>query len=148
MILVIGSRSKIGSALVDRLVETGEQVRMLVRGGEAAERSGRPGVETVRGDLADEGSLVEAMTGVEKVFLFGSYAKGTQTKDSDIDIAVFSADFSDETKIDDMTWLLMKTSGLGYDIQPQPFTLEDYEEPIGLVEEILRTGLELQLVQN
>ena len=82
----------------------------------------------------------------KEIILYGSYAKGTQTKDSDIDIAVFSSDFTDETKIEDMTWLLMKTSGLGYDIQPQPFTLEDYEEPLGLVEEILKTGLELQLV--
>ena len=48
MILVIGGRSKIGAALVDRLVEAGEQVRLLVRGGEASDGSGRPGVRAAR----------------------------------------------------------------------------------------------------
>ncbi|MDR3313288.1 MAG: nucleotidyltransferase domain-containing protein [Oscillospiraceae bacterium] len=82
---------------------------------------------------------------VDKVILFGSYAKDAYHKDSDIDIAVFSRDFAEETKIDDMAYLLMKTSGLGLDIQPQAFTLEDYEAPDGFVEEILKTGVELQV---
>jgi uncharacterized protein YbjT (DUF2867 family) len=36
MILVIGGRSKIGAALIGDLVDRGEQVRALVRSGEAA----------------------------------------------------------------------------------------------------------------
>lgn len=68
MILVIGGRSKIGSALIEDLLSRGEQVRVLARAGE-------PGVgvtETVTGDLGDEGSLVRAMTGADKVFLLSS----------------------------------------------------------------------------
>ena len=34
MILVIGGRSKIGAALIDGLLERGQQVRVLVRAGE------------------------------------------------------------------------------------------------------------------
>ncbi|HZR51093.1 MAG TPA: SDR family oxidoreductase [Streptosporangiaceae bacterium] len=67
MILVIGGRSKIGAALIGELLNQGEQVRTLVRGGEPA-----TGTEAATGDLADEGSLVKAMTGVEKVFLLSS----------------------------------------------------------------------------
>lgn len=71
MILVIGGRSKIGTALIGDLLERGEQVRVLVRDGELA--SGLPDqVEAVLGDLSDEGSLVTAMTGAEKVFLLSS----------------------------------------------------------------------------
>ncbi len=76
MILVIGGRSKIGAALITELLDRGEQVRALVRAGEAADgqpADGQPAAaETVTGDLADEGSLVTAMAGVEKVFLLSS----------------------------------------------------------------------------
>lgn len=71
MILVIGGRSKIGAALIGDLLDRGEQVRALVRGGEAA-ASLPPAVEAVAGDLADEGSLVKAMDGIDKVFLLSS----------------------------------------------------------------------------
>jgi uncharacterized protein YbjT (DUF2867 family) len=76
LILVIGGRSKIGAALITELLDRGEQVRALVRAGEAA--GGQPpgslpaAAEAVTGDLADEGSLVAAMAGIEKVFLLSS----------------------------------------------------------------------------
>ena len=79
MILVIGGRSKIGTALVADLLARGERIRVLARPAGApgpAEVSETSGVsemaETVIGDLADEGSLVTAMDGVEKVFLLSS----------------------------------------------------------------------------
>src|SRR5213082_3215531 len=67
MILVIGSRSKIGSALISDLAARGEQVRALMRSGEGAEVP--RGVETVRGDLGDPASLDAALAGIEKMFL-------------------------------------------------------------------------------
>lgn len=67
MILVIGGRSKIGRALIDELVTRGETVRALMRSSEAADFP--DGVTSVKGDLADLGSLVTAMSGVERVFL-------------------------------------------------------------------------------
>jgi uncharacterized protein YbjT (DUF2867 family) len=71
VILVIGGRSKIGSALLGELSGRGERVRVLVRPGEPAD--GLAGAaEIVPGDLADEGSLVTAMAGIEKVFLLSS----------------------------------------------------------------------------
>src|SRR5579859_3345846 len=67
VILVIGGRSKIGSALVDELIVRGETVRALARSGESADFP--PNVEVVGGDLGDPESLTAAMAGVEKVFL-------------------------------------------------------------------------------
>jgi uncharacterized protein YbjT (DUF2867 family) len=81
LILVIGGRSKIGAALVGELLGRGERVRVLVRASEpsasepsASEPSASESAaaEAVTGDLADEGSLVAAMTGIEKVFLLSS----------------------------------------------------------------------------
>jgi uncharacterized protein YbjT (DUF2867 family) len=71
VILVIGGRSKIGGALIGELLGRGQQVRALVRAGEPA--GGLPAAaEAITGDLGDEGSLVTAMAGVEKVFLLSS----------------------------------------------------------------------------
>lgn len=67
MILVIGGRSKIGRALIEDLVSRGEQVRALVRSGEAGDFP--DGVASMTGDLADLGSLVAAMSSVDRVFL-------------------------------------------------------------------------------
>lgn len=71
MILVIGGRSKVGAALIGELLGRGERVRALVRAGEPAGHRATA-AEIVTGDLADEGSLVTAMAGVEKVFLLSS----------------------------------------------------------------------------
>ena len=71
MILVIGGRSKIGAALIADLLGRGQRVRALVRAGEPAD-SLPAAVEAASGDLADEGSLVMAMEGIEKVFLLSS----------------------------------------------------------------------------
>ena len=71
MILIIGGRSKIGGALIDDLLGRGQQVRALVRAGEPADGIAA-GADTVAGDLADEGSLVTAMSGVDRVFLLSS----------------------------------------------------------------------------
>ena len=82
---------------------------------------------------------------IDKVIIFGSYAKNTYNEDSDIDIAIFSKDFKNSSIIEDMSFLLIKTSGLGIDLQPEPFTLDDYSNPDGLVKEILDTGIELKV---
>ena len=82
---------------------------------------------------------------IDRVIIFGSYAKNSYNSDSDIDIAIFSEDFEDSKKIEFMSYLLIKTSGLGYDIQPQPFSLEDLRNPEGIVKEIIDTGIELKV---
>ena len=83
---------------------------------------------------------------ISKVILFGSYAKGTNNEDSDIDLAIFSDAFYEMDRVDGMTFLLMRTFGLGIDLQPQPFTLADLEdEDNWLAKEIEETGIELQV---
>jgi uncharacterized protein YbjT (DUF2867 family) len=68
VILVIGGRSKIGSALIAGLLDRGQSVRALARRSE--DRTGFPhGVEVVAGDLADPDSLARAMDEIKKAFL-------------------------------------------------------------------------------
>jgi len=83
---------------------------------------------------------------INKVILFGSFAKGTNHEDSDIDLAIFSDDFADMERFEALTFLLLKASDLTVDLQPQPFTLADLEdEDNWLAKEIEETGIELQV---
>jgi uncharacterized protein YbjT (DUF2867 family) len=67
-ILVIGGRSKIGSALIEELVARGEAVRALIRSRESAALL-PDDVEDVPGDLSDRGSLRSALEGADRLFL-------------------------------------------------------------------------------
>jgi dTDP-glucose 4,6-dehydratase len=77
-VLVTGAGGFIGSRLCERLVETGAQVRALVRytsDGEAGwlDRStAREDMEVVRGDLTDRDSVSEAVRGCEVVLHLGA----------------------------------------------------------------------------
>lgn len=80
---------------------------------------------------------------LQKVILFGSYAKGTNNKYSDIDLAVFSDYFKNMSRVDGIQFLLLNATDFDVDFEPQPFTMDEYIEPEGLVQEILRTGIEI-----
>lgn len=82
---------------------------------------------------------------IQKAILFGSYAKGTPHQYSDVDIAIFSDYFKDMSRVDGIHFLILSAMDYDMDIEPQPFTMDEYDEPVGLVEEILKTGIELEL---
>ena len=66
-------------------------------------------------------------------------------KHSDIDIAIISPSFKTDETIENMSNLLSKATELRTDIQAFPFSIEEYNSPLGLMEEILNTGIELQV---
>jgi predicted nucleotidyltransferase len=82
---------------------------------------------------------------IEKVILFGSYAKGDYSDNSDVDIAIFSKHFAETEQKEAFLFLFMQTLDFKADLQPLAFTVEDYENPIGIVDEIIKTGIELPL---
>ena len=47
------------------------------------------------------------------------------------------------SRLDGIIFLLMQTLGYKIDIQPQPYTMNEYAEHLGLVDEILKTGIEI-----
>jgi (4-alkanoyl-5-oxo-2,5-dihydrofuran-3-yl)methyl phosphate reductase len=67
--LVTGATGKIGSRVVDRLLQRGEQTRVFVRNGNDATRRYGDRVDVRVGDLADQGTLSQAVDGVDVVFL-------------------------------------------------------------------------------
>ena len=78
---------------------------------------------------------------IKAVYVFGSYAKGTNDEDSDIDIAVVLD--SDIDNIELMVELMMLTQNIDLRIEPHPIKIHDFEEGNPLVHEIKTTGLKV-----
>ena len=76
------------------------------------------------------------------IILFGSYAKGTEHKDSDIDIAIISEDFDDI--YDSMADLMGMTWDIDARIEPHPIKKKDFDEKSNyFVKEIIDTGIKV-----
>jgi uncharacterized protein YbjT (DUF2867 family) len=66
-VLVVGATGDVGGKVVRELLAVGRKVRALVRPATDASSLEAQGVEIVRGDMLDEGSLIRAMTGADAV---------------------------------------------------------------------------------
>ena len=79
---------------------------------------------------------------VTTIILFGSYAKGTENEDSDIDIAIISSDFNDI--IEDGAKLIGLTWKIDTRIEPHPILSEDYKKVSNpFVREVVDTGIKV-----
>lgn len=78
----------------------------------------------------------------KKLYLFGSFAKGSYHKDSDIDLALV---FDDYDNLLHMQWELMRIRrSIDSRIEPHPFRERDFEISNPLVYEILKSGKEIK----
>ena len=79
---------------------------------------------------------------IDHIILFGSYAKGTNHNDSDIDIAVVSKDITDS--FDDGVKLMSLTWGIDTRIEPHAIKTEDFDiVDTPFIDEIIQTGIEI-----
>ncbi len=79
---------------------------------------------------------------IDAIILFGSYAKGNENEDSDIDIAIISSDFKDV--IDDGAKLIGLTWKIDTRIEPHPITTEDFKNVSNpFIKEVLDTGIKV-----
>lgn len=78
---------------------------------------------------------------IERAYLYGSFAKGTAHKDSDIDLAIVLTSFSDiiDVQID----LMQMRTDDDLMIEPHPFRKEDFNINNPVVAEILKNGIEI-----
>ena len=80
---------------------------------------------------------------IKAIILFGSYAKGTQHEDSDIDIAVITDDiktdrFDEEIKLMQLRW------DIDLRIEPHIISISDYENnETPFVVEVKNTGIKV-----
>lgn len=74
----------------------------------------------------------------KNIYLFGSYAKGTNQEESDIDIAVVLNEF--ENPLDIQLDLMRLRRGIDSRIEPHPFREEDFTIINPVAYEILKYG--------
>lgn len=90
-------------------------------------------------------SLNDKGIDVDRIILYGSYAKGNQREESDIDVAVVSGNFGKDRTEEGM--LLFRIAGdVDTRIEPVPISLESYNKDtwLPLVYEIRKNGVEIQ----
>jgi predicted nucleotidyltransferase len=86
--------------------------------------------------------LLKEEIDVQRVYLFGSYVKGTNTKDSDIDILVVSDSFGDDV-IEDRVKLMKIRRKVDYRIEPHPLRSSEFDLSNPFVREVLNTSIRI-----
>jgi len=77
---------------------------------------------------------------IDAVYIFGSHAKGTTHKWSDVDVAVISRDV--KNRIDDLVEMLMIADRYETYIHPHPYNADDFNTGKYIIAgDILRTGI-------
>ncbi len=79
----------------------------------------------------------------ESAFLFGSYAKGKSSDDSDIDLALIFTELDDSKRFDLQVQLMLLASEIDSRIEPHPLSHEDFNSGNPFVIEIKKTGVEI-----
>jgi len=101
-------------------------------------------IETTRRITKSYVEDVKRILPVDKVVLYGSYARGNATELSDIDICFFLRDFGGKRRVDVIVRLLDLTDSYkGVFFEPIAFQTSEIERGNPFVKEILATGIEI-----
>lgn len=80
---------------------------------------------------------------VYAIILFGSYAKGTEHEDSDIDIAIITDDIENDI-FDEEVNLMGLRKGIDYRLEPHIIRIEDYKNAeTPFIQEVIDTGIKV-----
>ncbi len=82
---------------------------------------------------------------INKVIVFGSYAKGSAHKWSDIDVCIISPKFNDSWKALQYLWLKRTKNDAPSTIEPVGFSPKDFKEGSSLINEIKKYGVEIKI---
>ena len=99
--------------------------------------------ETIKNEAKRYANEVRGQLPVEKVYLFGSYAKGTADGLSDVDICFFLRDFEGKERVDMSIRLLRIARNYQAYFEPHVFETADIERKNPFVNEIINTGQEI-----
>jgi len=87
--------------------------------------------------------IKENFLDIESAYLFGSYAKGKSTDDSDIDLALIFTNLDDSRRFDLQVQLMLLASKIDSRIEPHPISHEDFNSGNPFVVEIKKTGIKI-----
>ncbi|GHV29695.1 hypothetical protein AGMMS4952_15730 [Spirochaetia bacterium] len=102
-------------------------------------------IETVNRIIRQYVNDVKDKMPIDKVYLYGSYAKGNPRDDSDVDLCFFLKNFEYKQKWDILTELFCIKAKYDREllIEPNAFPTSELERGNPFVEEILQTGREI-----
>ncbi len=86
-------------------------------------------------------SSLPAELDIRRAYIFGSYAKGSQRDESDIDIAIVFSHMDDFFEI--QMELFRRRREIDLRIEPHPFDEDDFSENNPVAAEIMNTGIEI-----
>jgi uncharacterized protein len=87
--------------------------------------------------------IKEKYSDIESAYLFGSYAKGKSTEDSDIDIALIFKNLDDSNRFDIQVQLMVLAAKIDSRIEPHPISHDDFNSGNPFVAEIKKTGIKV-----
>jgi predicted nucleotidyltransferase len=99
-------------------------------------------LKTVKKTALKYAEILKTNIKVKKMYLFGSYVKGTNHIDSDIDIAVVSDDFTGDC-MDDRLILMRLRRDIDLSIEPHAFFHKDFNKNFPFAKEIIEMGIRL-----
>lgn len=108
------------------------------------DRNNIKGINKEIADIVDKYiAIVKENYDVVAIILFGSYAKGTENEDSDIDIAVVTDDIKTD-KFDEEVKLTLLRRKIDSRIEPHIIKVDDYEnDETPFVVEVKNTGIKV-----
>jgi len=142
-VVVVGGTGSIGRLVATRLLEPGDQPRVLTRNPDRARRALPDGVEVVAGDIADAATLTVALDGVEAVVLThgAPYGSGDyETVDYGAVPAVLDVLDGRQVRVALMTSIGVTTSGSSRDLLTWKRRGERLLRASGLPYTIVRPG--------
>lgn len=80
---------------------------------------------------------------IETIIVFGSYAKGTNREDSDIDVAVVTDDFKNDIFDEELNLMQLRRK-IDARIEPHLIKVEDYKKmATPFIQEVIETGIKV-----
>jgi predicted nucleotidyltransferase len=100
-------------------------------------------IEAIKEEARRYANEVRSQLPVDRAYLFGSYAKGTASELSDVDICFFLCNYGGEERVEMIIRLLRIARSYKVYFEPLVFETVEMERNNPFVNEILRTGLEI-----
>lgn len=142
IILVTGATGQQGSAVTRHLLKEGWKVRALVRdpSGSAAEALAKQGVELVKGDLNDQGSIEKALKGAYGVYSVQNYWRPDVGREGELRQGKNVADAAKTAGVKHFVYSSVGAAhrGMGQAHFDTKWEIEQYIQKLGLPYTIIR----------
>ena len=99
--------------------------------------------DAVKNEVKQYADDVRCVFPVDRVFIFGSYAKGTADRLSDVDVCFFINNFNGKTRTDISLELFKLCEKYKAYIEPRVFESSEIDRDNPFVNQILKTGYEI-----